>query len=89
MPKPLRRLSITEFERSPGPALRRVRAGEEVEITSHGKVVASIVPRPQVASSSLVDELAAWRASYPGLEDDPFGAPDELRDPSAPRDVVW
>ena len=89
MPAPIRRLSITEFVRSPGPALRHVRAGEEVEITSHGKVVASIIPRSAVRTTSILDDLAAWRAQFPEIEDAPFEGLGELRDPSAPREVIW
>jgi len=46
-------INIRELKASLSATLRRVRDGERIEITSRGKVVATLVPPPAVRESTL------------------------------------
>jgi prevent-host-death family protein len=47
--------------------LDKVEAGEEVTITRHGRAVAHIHPASRPKHPLRLDELAAFRATMPGL----------------------
>ncbi|MDE2154979.1 MAG: type II toxin-antitoxin system prevent-host-death family antitoxin [Xanthomonadaceae bacterium] len=56
-------ISTRELKASLSAVLRRVRAGEEISVTSHGKVVAHLSPPPpEEAQVKAVDRLRrqAW-----------------------------
>jgi prevent-host-death family protein len=58
-------ISTRELKSTLSAVLRRVRAGEEIAVTSHGKVVAQLSPpTPDVAQVTAVDRLRrqAWSA---------------------------
>lgn len=58
-------ITITEFEASPGAALRRVRAGAVVEVVARGRVVARLVPADEAA-----DPVARALANAPVDEEE-------------------
>jgi len=87
MSKPL---PVSQITGPAATAVQRARAGETTEVTSKGRVVAFIVPaRAAAPTRPLHEDLRAWRARYPQLDDDPFGDVTALRDTAAPRDVTW
>ena len=70
--------------------LDQVHAGERVEITRHGSVVAVLTPPPPADAAPLGDLVADWRRrwdtpSWPE-DDDPFA---ELRDSGPGRGAPW
>jgi prevent-host-death family protein len=69
-------ISLTELRRTPGPALDRVRAGEEVVITQDGIPLGRIVPvgRP----SRYAELVAAGVVRLPSAS----GSPTEMREAS-------
>ena len=90
MPAAARRVSVTRLARAPRETLRLVQQGEPVEITSHGRVVARLVPvEPSTEAPALRALLKQWRAEHPELPDDPFAGAEALRQQSPPREVEW
>jgi prevent-host-death family protein len=47
--------------------LDKVEAGEEVVVTRHGRAVAHILPASRPKHPLRLDDLAAFRATMPGL----------------------
>jgi prevent-host-death family protein len=54
------RISASEANRSFSKLLGRVKNGEAVDITSHGKVIAEIRPKQQDAEAERARRLKAW-----------------------------
>jgi antitoxin (DNA-binding transcriptional repressor) of toxin-antitoxin stability system len=53
------RVSIREFSYNPSAMFARADKGETIEITRHGKVVATLIPGQQKQKRSRIDELEA------------------------------
>lgn len=82
-------LGIAEARRRFREVLDRVLAGESVEITRRGRVIAVVSPPPRTDAGPFVDEVLSWRAAWQvedWPEDDPFG---DLREPSLGRSSPW
>lgn len=81
-------VSVREFSYNPSAMFARAEKGETIEITRHGKVIATLVPGPQKKRSRIEELVAsgALRLSEKTLADlDTFtqytlpeGAPDPL-----------
>jgi prevent-host-death family protein len=50
-------VGLRQLRHETSAVLARVRAGETVDITAHGRLVARLVPAGEPASSPIVDEL--------------------------------
>ena len=73
-------ISIRELKANPGRAIALMRQGERVQITSHGKVVAELVP-PYVAAAAktpLSDEEGMQRLIDMGIIVQPATKPMRL-----------
>lgn len=71
--------------------LDRVSAGEVVEVTRRGEVVAVIAPPPanRGVDESFLDAVQAWRTTWnveSWTDDDPFG---DVRDRGNGREEPW
>lgn len=69
--------------------LDRVLAGESVEITRRGQVIAVVSPPPRTDVGPFADDVADWRSVWQvgdWPDDDPFGG---LRDRSPVRSDPW
>lgn len=74
-------VSVRELKTHLSEYLRRVRRGESVEVTSHGEVIARLVPPPAVAESPVdILRRQPWIAA--GKSGAAFG----LETPAAWRD---
>lgn len=69
-------VNVTQFRQQLPAYLRKARAGAEVRITSHGKVIARLVPEADAAAAAL-ERLAALRGK--GV----------IADAESPIDEVW
>lgn len=75
------RVGVRELRQNLSVYLRRVRAGEALEVTEHGHPVAVLAPLP--ARSGVLDRLVAGGRATPALE--PF---DDLPPPCGPRSTA-
>lgn len=73
------RMGIRELRDTLPQAIRRVRAGETIEVTNDGEAVALIVPYPK---STLDRLIAEGRATPPRR---PFRLPERLLEVKGPR----
>ncbi|HVR11579.1 MAG TPA: type II toxin-antitoxin system prevent-host-death family antitoxin [Thermoanaerobaculia bacterium] len=53
----VRTTGVTELKASLSEALARVKAGEEILVTEHGRPIAKIVPLPSAMPEAATDEL--------------------------------
>jgi prevent-host-death family protein len=58
----MRRVSITDLRQHLQSYLKQVRAGEPIQITQHGKVVARLIPERD-ASEEAREHLRCWRVT--------------------------
>lgn len=72
-------MGIRELRDTLPQAIRRVRAGETIEVTNDGEPVALIVPYPQ----SPLDRLIAEGRATPGRR--PFRLPRRLHEAKGPK----
>ena len=70
----MRTTGVTELKASLSEALARVKAGEEILVTEHGRPIAKIVPLPSAAPEAATDELvrAGILRAPEGVLDDEF-----------------
>lgn len=73
-------VSISEFKAKPSRLIAVMRQGEQVQITSHGKVVAELVPPTPVTTPKikLTDEEAMQRLMDAGYIAEPATKPLKL-----------
>ena len=70
--KPKNAVSATEANRSFSAVLERVKRGEVVSITSHGKTVAEIRPKRDDEDQEKARKVAAWKNLLVRLESQKF-----------------
>ena len=70
----MRTTGVTELKASLSEALARVKAGEEILVTEHGRPIAKIVPLPSAMPEAATDELvrAGILRAPEGVLDDEF-----------------
>ena len=61
----LARVGVRELRQNLSVYLRRVKAGETLEVTEHGQTVARLTPRPAETLSPLQRLIAEGRATAP------------------------
>lgn len=83
------RVGVAEARRRFREILDRVGAGEVVELSRRGEIVATMSAPSTGPDESLSQALSRWRSKWEvddWPEDDPFA---DLRDRSAGRDAPW
>jgi prevent-host-death family protein len=80
------RIGIRELRQNASKYISRVKAGETLEVTEHGRPVAVLAPVPE--SVSVVDRLVAEGKAWPA-ETDPGKLPPPIRidDPDISRKI--
>ncbi|THV27272.1 type II toxin-antitoxin system Phd/YefM family antitoxin [Glycomyces paridis] len=73
-------IGLRELSHHTAQIVRRVRNGETVIVTDHGRPVVRMTPEP--ATSSLLARLTAEGAVVPATDDTPFTVPEG--DPTEP-----
>lgn len=69
----MRTTGVTELKASLSEALARVKAGEEILVTEHGRPIAKIVPLPSASPEAAANELVRagiLRAPEAALDDE-------------------
>ena len=77
----MERIGIRELNQQTSHYIAKVKAGETIEVTDHGRPVARLVPAPR--GSDLLDELiAAGRVRPATVDPGALGPPPVIGDPS-------
>jgi prevent-host-death family protein len=74
-------VSVSELNRQTAKVLERVKAGESLEISEHGRPVARILPAAPTTGVALLDRLIGQGRAFPAANPGPI-PPTPLRDES-------